>query len=76
MNKNKIEKIEKILGVKFNDKKILQQAFVHKSVSKEILVNNERLENIILFSLCFLICFLIHLKITFFKIFFWIFYKK
>jgi len=44
MNKNKIEKIEKILGVKFNDKKILQQAFVHKSVSKEILVNNERLE--------------------------------
>ncbi len=44
MNKIEIEQIEKIIGVKFNKKKILEQAFIHKSVSKEIEINNERLE--------------------------------
>ena len=44
MNKIQIEQIEKIIGVKFNKKKILEQAFIHKSVSKEIEINNERLE--------------------------------
>ena len=44
MNKIEIEKIEKIIGIKFNKKKILEQAFIHKSVSKAIEINNERLE--------------------------------
>ena len=42
MNKIEIEKIEKIIGIKFT--KILEQAFIHKSVSKAIEINNERLE--------------------------------
>ena len=44
MNKIEIEQIEKIIGIKFNKKKILEQAFTHKSVSKAIEINNERLE--------------------------------
>lgn len=44
MKLNNINQIEKILGVKFSNKILLEQAFTHKSKSINIGRNNERLE--------------------------------
>ena len=37
--KNYIRNIEKVLRIKFNNKKLLSKSFIHKSYNKEI--NNE-----------------------------------
>ena len=39
---NNLKSIEKIINLKFNDKKLLSKSFIHKSYNKEI--NNEKLE--------------------------------
>ena len=39
---NNLKNIEKIINLKFNDKKLLSKSFIHKSYNKEI--NNEKLE--------------------------------
>ena len=44
MKLNNINQIEKILGIKFSNKILLEQAFTHKSKSINIGRNNERLE--------------------------------
>ncbi len=44
MKSNDINHVEKILGIKFSNKKLLEQAFTHKSKSVNINSNNERLE--------------------------------
>tara|TARA_B100000963_G_scaffold53391_1_gene41522 strand:+ start:5462 stop:6139 length:678 start_codon:yes stop_codon:yes gene_type:complete len=44
MKINEINLIEKILSIKFTNKKLLKQAFTHKSKSINISLNNERLE--------------------------------
>jgi len=44
MKLNNIDQIEKILGIKFSNKILLEQAFTHKSKSINIGRNNERLE--------------------------------
>ncbi len=44
MKSNDINQVEKILGIKFSNKTILEQAFTHKSKSVNINLNNERLE--------------------------------
>jgi len=44
MKPSDIDQIEKILGIKFSDRSLLEQAFTHKSKSLSISKNNERLE--------------------------------
>jgi ribonuclease-3 len=44
MKPSDIDQIEKILGIKFSDRSLLEQAFTHKSKSMSISKNNERLE--------------------------------
>ena len=44
MKPGDIDQIEKILGIKFSDKSLIEQAFTHKSKSMSISKNNERLE--------------------------------
>ena len=44
MKSNEINKLEKVLGIKFSNKILLEQAFTHKSKSINISLNNERLE--------------------------------
>jgi ribonuclease-3 len=44
MKPSDIDQIEKILGIKFSDRSLIEQAFTHKSKSMSISKNNERLE--------------------------------
>ncbi len=44
MKSKDILEVEKILGVKFSEKFLLEKAFTHKSISKMSGLNNERLE--------------------------------
>ena len=44
MKPSEIDQIEKILGIKFSDRSLIEQAFTHKSKSMSISKNNERLE--------------------------------
>ncbi len=44
MKSNEINQLEKVLGIKFSNKILLEQAFTHKSKSINISLNNERLE--------------------------------
>ena len=44
MKSSDIDQIEKILGIKFSDRSLIEQAFTHKSKSMSISKNNERLE--------------------------------
>ena len=44
MEKKKILKIQKILNLNFQNKKLLEMAFIHKSAAKPTGSNNERLE--------------------------------
>lgn len=44
MKPGDIDQIEKILGIKFSDRSLIEQAFTHKSKSMSISKNNERLE--------------------------------
>ena len=44
MKSKDITHVEKILGIKFSNKFLIEQAFTHKSVSKISGLNNERLE--------------------------------
>ena len=39
-----VTQVEKILGIKFSNKFLIEQAFTHKSISKHSGLNNERLE--------------------------------
>lgn len=44
MKPSDIDQIEKIIGIKFSDRSLIEQAFTHKSKSMSISKNNERLE--------------------------------
>ena len=44
MKSQDILQVEKILGVKFSEKFLIEKAFTHKSISKMSGLNNERLE--------------------------------
>ena len=44
MKSKDITQVEKVLGIKFSNKFLIEQAFTHKSISKLSGLNNERLE--------------------------------